>query len=172
MVKLFIQGLFARWLHVGLMPASQFDIVVVCVYDLRRCVTIVAVSLGGQGRYNGLYSGFGHNLFKQVLDVTVHDGDCDGEAVHTRPFARELHVELVTASLFDFVNEHQAGLRSKMLISRQLVSCTRCGQQSVLWFQTDVVQAGSVHYGYTYLQKVALPVFYCKDFFQTSANQC
>ena len=46
----------------------------------------------------------GPNLSKQVLDVTPHDCDCDGAAVHPRLFARGLHVELITVGLFAFVD--------------------------------------------------------------------
>ena len=43
---------------------------------------------------------------------------------------------------------------SETLISRQLGSCQRCGPHFVLWFQTDVVQAGSVHHGFVDQQQV------------------
>ena len=113
MVKLFIQGLFAH-ISVGCVrsPSLRLDFtsttppstkVLTCSQTTLGPLSR-SHSLGGQGGYNGLYSGFGPNLFKQVLEVTLHDGDCDGEAVHPRLFARELHVEPITAGLFAFVS--------------------------------------------------------------------
>ena len=75
------------------------------------------VSLGDQGAYNGLYSGFSPNLFKQVLEVTVHDGDCDGGAVYPRLFAK---ASRRTHRLFAFVNEYQAAPRSETLTSSDI----------------------------------------------------